>query len=294
MKSTNKLAVLRAWSKQLFPWLLLSAVGLVCAAGVGVYMLLYQPAQPTAESLSIVPSDTFNLLLVLTDPDSHAPLAFLLMGLDAPDKQLTFLPLPGTLAVQQDKTLADLLSRSGAAEAAAACTSRLGVPVDYYWVQDGSVLAQMVDLYGGVDCSLPAAASTCVPHGAQVQTVEGMQHLNGIKVEAAACYAVYPHVADKLAVEGSLFQALFRQKCTAQNLNPDAFGSFFDLVKTNFSMNDLLSKERGLWQAASSSGKVNVLLPPLQTGHAGTFEWTPAGRQKILQVFGKQKRQYGH
>lgn len=294
MKAKNRCVALRAWSKRFFPWLLLAVVGLLCAAGTGVYMFLYQPAQPTAESLSIVPSDTFNLLLALTDPDSHEPLAFLLMGLDAPDKQLTFMPLPGTLAVQQDKTLTDLLNGRGATEATAACASKLGVPIDYYWVQDGSVLAQMVDLYGGVDCSLPAAASINIPHGAQVQTVEGPQHLNGVKVEAATCYAVYPRVADKLAVEGNLFQALFRQKCTAQNLDPDSFGSFFDLVKTNFSMNDLLSKGRGLWQAASPSGQINVLQPSFQASHTGALELTPADQQKIIQIFGKQKRQYGH
>lgn len=294
LKKRKGFSAFRAGIKRFFPWLILSAIGLVCLAGFGLYLFFYQPAQPTKQSLSIVPSDTFNLLLTLTDSDSHAPLAFLLMGLDAPNKELTILPLPGSLVTKSGKTLEALFNGSGVTETSAACAAQLGVPVDYHWVQDGSTLAQMVDRYGGVDCTLPVAVSASIPHGAQVQTAAGRQHLNGAKVEAAVCYAAYPGMAERLSTQGVLFQALMQQDCTAQNLDPDTFGRMFDLVRTNFSMNDLLSKKQALCHATSSAGHVRVLLPALQDAPAGTSMPTTADREKIQQAFGKQNRQYGH
>lgn len=285
---------LKMWGKRFFPWLVISTAGLLCLAGFAVYYLyIYQPAQPTVESLEIVPSDTFNLLLALTDPDSHEPLAFLLIGLDAPDKQLLVMPLPGNLSVQKGKTLDNLFTVNGVSEASAACASLLGVPVDYHWVQNAPALAEVIDWYGGLNCDLPAAASARVPHGALVETVEGFQHLNGVKVEAAACYASYFNLHKKLAVQGALFQALLWEKCTGSNLDPDAFGDVFDLAHTNFSMNDLLSKSRSLEQAASA-GKVRLLLPVFQSENTDTITFTAAFRTEIRQAFGKQNRVYGH
>lgn len=275
--------------RRLWPWLALSAAGLLAAAGVGLYAMLYQPAQPTSRSLEIVPSDSFNLLFTLTDPDSGAPLLFALIGLDAPDKRLTVMPLPGALAVHGG-TLADQFNESGPTQASAACAETLGVPVDFHWAQDSASFAQVVDLNSGVDCTLPAAVDTRVPHGAQVQADSGFQHLNGMKVEAAACYASYTDPADKLAAQGAVLQALLRETCNGQDLAPDSFGSQFDQAKTNFSMNDLLSKTRALEQVTSAGGRVDVLLPA--SGRVGAPSLSAADKKQAVQAFGRQNRRY--
>ncbi|MFT8887334.1 MAG: LCP family protein [Ethanoligenens sp.] len=278
--------------RQLLPWLIMSAAALVLLGGLGLYALLYQPAQPTAKSLEVVPSDTFNILLMLDAPDSHAPLAFLLIGLDATDKQLTVMPLPSALATGGGSTLSGIFNKSGPTDTAAACSALLGVPVDYHWTQDTTTFAQVVDLFGGVDCDLPVAASARVPHGAQVQAVAGPQHLNGVKVEAVACYADYAKQMDRLNAQGTVLQALLQQKCNAQNLDPNVFGNLFDLAQTNFSMNDLLSKGRALEQAASPSGHVNVLLPVLRNGPNATYSLSPTNTARVVKAFGKQNRRY--
>lgn len=236
--------------------------------------------------MKTVPSNTFNMLVILTDTDSRAPLAFVLVGLDAPDKRLTVMPLPAGLSTGGG-TLSNIFNQSGATETAAACASLLKVPIDYRWVQDSSSLAQVIDLYGGVDCDLPAAASAHVPHGAQVQVDKGKQLLNGAKVEAVACYASNASPADRLSMEGAVFQALLQQKCTGRYLDPAVCGDLFDMVRTNFSMDDLLSDEKALRQAA---GHVELLLP--EAGSSGTDSLTSADMRRIQKSFGRQNRRY--
>lgn len=289
MKKMQKAQAISARIRQFWPWLALTAAALLLAAGAGLYAVLYQPAQPASRSLEIVPSDSFNLLFVLTDPDSGAPLLFALIGLDAPDKHLTVMPLPKALSVRGG-TLLDLFGGSGPTRTSAACAETLGVPVDYYWVQDSTSFAQVVDLNGGVDCTLPAAVDARVPHGAQVQADSGVQHLNGMKVEAVAGYAAYTDPTDRLAAQGAVLQALLRETCNAQDLAPNSFGNRFDMAKTTFSMNDLLSKTRALEQAAASGGRVDVLLPAWRD--SGAFTLSAAEKKQAEKAFGRQNRRY--
>lgn len=272
-------------------WLL--AVPLALAGAFAAWLAAASPwsgeARQVDAQMAVSPADTRNFLVVLTDPDTRAPQSFALVGLSAPDARLTVAPLPPQMRAGEGGTLTEVFEQNGSAPAAAACQAALGVPVDYYWVQDSTAFAQAVDLFGGVDCTLPYAAAGKTPSGAQVQLEKGAQHLNGVQAAAAAGFAQVASASERYADEGAVFQALLLQKCTGHYLDQAVFGPVFDLSRTSFSMNGLLSLSRVLKKAAEG-GRVDVLLPSATEGQDEALP--QADVQRIRQAMGSQHRVY--
>ena len=268
---------------------LLALGGALLAAGVGAWLFWAQPwtqrVSPAAASAAVSPGDTRTFLVILTDADSGAPRTFVLLGVDAPASRTVVAPLSGTLAVAGG-SLADVFSASGGAAAAAACAKTLGVPVDYYWTQDASAFAQGVDTFGGVDVTLPAAASGTAPHGAQVQLAAGAQHLGGTQAAALACYGRFDSETAQKEDTAALFSALLVQKSTDYYLDPDVFAPLFDLARTDFNRDSLLRLSR-VFRAAAKAGRSQALLLAQTDGGL-----SQADKARVKETLGSQRRVY--
>lgn len=271
------------------PKWVLALVPALLAGALAAWLLAARPwaqqASPAAAQAAVSPADTRNFLVTLTDADSKAPLAFVLLGVDAPVSRTVVAPLAGTLPVNGG-TLESVFAASGGAAAAAACAQALGVPVDYYWTQDAVSFAQGIDLFGGVDVTVPEEASGTAPHGGQVHLPAGVQHLGGAQAAALACYGQF---ADDTAREkdvAALFSALLLQKSTSYYLDADVFAPLFDLARTDFNRDGLLRLARVFCAAAKAGRSQALLLSAADGGLLGT------DAARVRAALGSQRRVY--
>ncbi len=287
MKSLSRWEKKHVRQKRFYLWIV--AILAIFLGGTVVYFKM-PVATPNKAAFAVVPANTFNLLFTLTDTDSKAPLAFVLVGVNAPKKQIMVTPLPTYFAAQNTQTLFDVYNSSGPTRTAAVCSDLLRVPVDYYWSQDSATFASVIDRYGGIDPLLSGQTKANVPHEAQVQIPDGRQHLNGVQAEAILGYAHYGNMEKRLRAQATIVQTMIKEKCTTNYLDEDKFGSLFDLSRTNFSLDAFLSNKQ-IIRSAILTGGIKTFLPTVQEKQ-GVYHATTETSTEIQENFGRQNRRY--
>lgn len=161
--------------------------------------------KPTAEY-------NFTMMLMLADGAGSAPEMFVLAEYNAPEKRLSFIPIPGGISVaSESRTLPNIYTAQGGNGVINAINSIIGIKCDSYVKMDRSGFVNFVTGFGNVEYDV--AKTTIIHDGSYVDTINaGSQNLTAESIFRLAMLADFEEgEAYRFNVVGGLLSDLVNQ-----------------------------------------------------------------------------------
>lgn len=244
---------------------------------------------------SPAPENSFTMLLAVSD-NAGSPNQMMLLRLDSGKKCFFVMSLPFELTVHTGggtQSVGDHFQEDGIRSTAAAL-EQLGIRTDFTCNIPADNMPRLLEIFGGLSYNAPESFSYCLPtDGRTVGIEKGAGFIDGAKALALISYTGYSKgSAGRYAVQSGLLQAFVQQKMSGYYLDHavSLYKNVFNLVSTNFSLNDLILRLHTLRQTSTGGHTVCTILTPTTqqtlTNGETACAFTAATQRAVRQYFG--------
>jgi hypothetical protein len=220
----------------------------------------HEGAQAAAVSEVSNPSDSFNMLLIFYDGQG-IPLQLMLLRLDAVNDCFDVMPVPLGLEAEENGvglTLSDELAQDGASDAIASLEASSGIKIDFRCVIQSEDLPALIELFGGFNYDVPENLTCSQPESGETVTISsGNNFIDGTKAQAIMS------LPGRYDLQAGMMKAFVTQKFAGYYLGNSGgfFKDVFNLVTTDFSMDDLLTRLDSVKMVSENHNFVTALTP---------------------------------
>jgi anionic cell wall polymer biosynthesis LytR-Cps2A-Psr (LCP) family protein len=244
-------------------FILLGVFAVFLALSLLPQSILRRPDDQQAAKI-IAPTDSFNLLLIISDTDGK-PEQLMLMRLDAAKKKWIVAPLPEELKISDngaDSTLSAEIINTGAGSAAASLERQLNIKFNFICRISAENLPKVLDLFGGFSYNVPENIAL-TDNGRTVTIQSGRNLIDGTKALALMNDSGTDSGVTRYQMQAGMMQAFAEQKLTGYYLDhaADLFKSVFNLVTTDFTMNDLIGRLNTVKTVSAQKNPVTAFVP---------------------------------
>lgn len=227
-------------------------------------------------------SNTFNMLFCVYS-DSGVPVEFMLYRLDTVKNKTVVMAVPLEIAVTSRNSvcsLADEYKSGGISDAANALSALLSVKIDYTCSIGSGNFLKLCSVFGGLYGAVPENINVTMPDGGGriALAASPRQYLGGGKLYALiACPSYSGGNKARYGEQSALMKEFVAEKLTGyylKNVNT-YFGSAFNYVSTDFSMNELLKRTDAM-TALSAPEAVETPPPSYSPAGAGLLQFSNA------------------
>jgi anionic cell wall polymer biosynthesis LytR-Cps2A-Psr (LCP) family protein len=193
------------------------------------------------------------LLCVYSDSDA-SPAQFMLYRLDVAKKRTVVMPVPLELAASPKGTvqsLSDIYKSGGSDSVRQALSVLMSIKIDCYCDISSGNFIKIFNTLGGIYSGVPQNFSFVIPDGNSVinLTASSKQYLSGPKIYALIASSGYSGgPTQRYNEQSAVMKEFISEKLTGYYLNNAVtyYGNIFNLIETNFTMNDLLNDTDGI------------------------------------------------
>jgi anionic cell wall polymer biosynthesis LytR-Cps2A-Psr (LCP) family protein len=208
----------------------------------------YNGGTGTAAAKIVNASDSFTMLMTFYD-GAGTPVQLMLFRLDTSKRRMVVMPVPVELRVERSgatSTLKDEILQSGTGTAITSLTSALHIKIGFGCRISADNLLKILQQFGEFNYTVPESISYILPPGSRTITIQsGSNTIDGTKALALISNSAYNGGSDEqYQVQAGLMKAFVSQKMTGYYLEhaDDLFKTIFNLVTTDFTMNDLVAR----------------------------------------------------
>jgi anionic cell wall polymer biosynthesis LytR-Cps2A-Psr (LCP) family protein len=229
-----------------------------------------------SSAAQISSSESFTMLISVYSDSDGSPVQFMLYRLDAAKKRTVVLPVPLELSISSNgkvQSLPDIYKTGGCDGVRQALSSLMSIKIDYSCDISSANFIKIFDSLGGIYSGVPQNLSFVMPDDNSVVnlTASSKQYLSGAKIYALIASPAYTGgPIQRYNVQSALMKEFISEKMTGYYLDNAVtyYGNVFNLVDTNFTMNDLLNTEDAL-NAYSSSTSIVIPNPSYVASPSG-------------------------
>lgn len=222
---------------------------------------------PTAEIISS--SDSFNMLILTYGADG-LPVQLMLYRLDNTKNVMVVMPIPLELKIEQNgavQTISEELKHSGTGLTVSALEATAHIKIGYYCVVSADNLAKVMDLFGSFNYTVSKDISCTLPgSGRTVNIQSGSNTIDSTKAIALMSGTGYNNLSERYGAQAGLMKAFVSQKLTGYYMDhaESLFKSLFNVVRINFSYNDLITRLNTIKTVSERSNFVTSLVPSVK------------------------------
>jgi anionic cell wall polymer biosynthesis LytR-Cps2A-Psr (LCP) family protein len=229
-----------------------------------------------SSSISYPASNSFTMLIGVYSEKDGSPAELLLYRLDTVKNKTIIMPVSTGLAVNFQGAscpVSDVYKSGGISGVSTAIQGLLSIKINFTCnISSGNYL-KIFDKLGGLYGSIPESLAFTLPDGSTVNlNASSKQYLAGNKIYALIAYPSYSEESIRLKEQSNLMKEFVTEKLSGYYINNPStyYGDVFNLVSTDFSMNELLKKIDAI-KGLSSSDYILTPQPALTPGGDGTF-----------------------
>lgn len=224
------------------------------------YKALESSSAPhVTENYSIQEDEEMNILIAMSETREAVADRFLLLNIDPIDRMVIVTGIPNNAQATvniKTGTISELYDYGGAPMAVRAVQNLFFITIDRYIRVDNESLAQIVDMFGGVEYEVEQPAVYQSPTGSTVEVETGRQLLDGRRF-AAMLRNRELDTLEQVNTAARLSSALFEQRMGGLSKKLDSFyREMVNLTDTNLSSFDYEYRKHGLTALMESGGTI--------------------------------------